>query len=378
MSGPLVSVLMSVYNGDQFLCEAIESILGQSLRDLELIVVNDGSTDATARMLDEYQHKDPRVRVFNQENIGYIESLNRGAGFARGRYIAPMDADDISLWDRLALLVSVLEKHRELGVLGGAMEVINASGTKIDTCYFPTEHDEIRSDLVRGRCPMAHPAVVMRTQAFLLVGGYRKVVVHAEDYDLWLRISDRFRLANLDTVVYKYRRHSQQASVRKLRQQKLSALAARAAALSRIDGKPDPLDSIAEITPTVLSALGVDKDQQRAFVVRAYLTCIKTMCDAGEERAARDAVNALLGSPEWKGAELFFVADLRLLSARIFWRQQRYLRSVATAICALLTRPVILGRPLKPLMRRMRSGAFGDGEMELSGQLAQFRRTRVS
>ena len=219
--------------------------------------------------------------------------------------------------------------------------------------YFPTEHDEIWSDLVRGRCPISHPAVMMRTEAFLSVGGYRKAVVDAADYDLWLRISDGFRLANLDTVVLKYRRHSRQVSVRRIRQ-KLSALAARAAALSRIDGKPDPLELIVEITPTILSALGVGNDKQRAFLVSAYLTCVQSMCDAGEARAARDTINGVLASPEWKGAELFFVADLRLLSARVFWRQQRYLKSVATAIYALLTRPAILSRPLKPLLRRPR------------------------
>ena len=121
---PLVSVLMSAYNGERFLRGAVESILRQSLRDLELIVINDGSTDATGEILDKCQEGDPRVRVFHQANVGLIESLNRGAGFARGEYIARMDADDIAHRDRLALQMSVLAKHQELGVVGGAIEVI--------------------------------------------------------------------------------------------------------------------------------------------------------------------------------------------------------------------------------------------------------------
>ncbi len=103
-----------------------------------------------------------------------------------------MDADDISLGNGLALQVSVLEKHSELGVVGGAIEIISASGTKIEACRFPTEHDEIRSDLVRGKVSISHPAAVIRAQAFHSVGGYRKALVDAEDYDLWLRISDGY------------------------------------------------------------------------------------------------------------------------------------------------------------------------------------------
>lgn len=354
MRDPFVSVLMSAYNSEQFLCEAVESILYQSFRDLELIVIDDGSTDATAKLLDKYQSQDPRVRVFHQENVGLIESLNRGAGFARGKYIARMDADDIALMDRLALQVNVLEKHHELGLLGGAIEFINASGMRIGTHYFPTKDDEIRSGLARGISPISHPAVVIRTRAFISVGGYRKVVVDAEDYDLWLRISDGFRLANLDTVVLKYRRHPQQVSVRKLRQQLLSTLAAQTAAVSRSGGKADPLESIAEITPAVLTALGVSNDKQRAHINRGYLTCIRNMFDAGEATATRETIEAMLGSSEWRSANLCLAADFGLLSARIYWRQQRYLRSIVTAIHAFVMRPVVLGRPLKPLLRRLR------------------------
>ena len=194
----------------------------------------------------------------------------------------------------------------------------------------------------------------MRTRAFRSVGGYRKAVVDAEDYDLWLRIADNFQLANLKTVVLKYRRHQEQVSVRKFRQQSLSSHAARMAALSRSRGDPDPLESIEEITPTVLTALGLSMDKQHAAVVRGYLTCIRSMSDAGESTAVLDTTNAMLRSPEWEGAELSLRADFRLLSARIHWRKRRFLRSIAGAIHALVMRPVILGRPLKPLLRRLR------------------------
>ncbi len=127
---PLVSVLMSAYNGERFLRGAVESILRQSLRDLELIVINDGSTDATGEILDKCQEGDPARSRLPPSERGIIESLNRGAGFARGEYIARMDADDSRIGDRLALQMSVLAKHQELGVVGGAIEVMNASGNQ--------------------------------------------------------------------------------------------------------------------------------------------------------------------------------------------------------------------------------------------------------
>lgn len=354
MTSPQVSVVMSVFNGERFLRDAVESILDQSLTDFEFIIVDDGSTDGSASLLEFYKNNDPRVRVYSHENRGLVESLNIGCGLARGKYIARMDADDIALRDRLALQVNVLEKHHELGCLGGAVEFIKASGVRIGTRYFPTKDHEIRSDLARGDCPIFHPTVVMRTSAFISVGGYRKVVVDAEDYDLWLRIADSFRLANLDTVVLKYRLHLQQVSVRKFRQQVLSALAAKTASLSRSNGNPDPLESIPEVTPAVLTALGVSHDKQHAHINRGFLTCIRSMSDAGEATATRETIEAMLASPEWRSADLCLVADFGLLSARIYWRQQRYMRSIATAIHAFVIRPVMIGRPLKPLLRRLR------------------------
>lgn len=354
MRAPIVSVLMSVYNGEQFLCDAIESILFQSLRDLELIVVNDGSTDATAEILRGYQQKDSRLRVFHQDNLGLIESLNRGAGFSRGKYIARMDADDIAPKNRLALQVNFLEKQKELAVVGGSIDVINASGIKLETCHFPTSDEEIKSTLVSGTCPICHPATVMRAQAFRSVGGYRKAFAEAEDYDLWLRLADGFRLANLEAVVLRYRRHQGQVSVRKFKQQQLSNLAARTSALARMCGRPDPFDQIEDVTPTVLTSLGVSQERQHAAVVRGYLTCIRSMSDASETAVVREKIEAMLGSLEWKNADRSLAVDFRLLSARIHWREQRYLRSISAAGRAIITRPKILCRPIKPLMRRLR------------------------
>src|SRR5262245_27130869 len=162
MTTPIVSVVMSVLNGEPFLREAVESILGQTFGDFEFIVIDDGSTDASADILDSYQRNDARVRVYHQENKGLVESLNRGCGLARGKYIARMDADDIATKERLMWQVEFVEKHPEVGVVGGAIEVINASGKSSVTHRYPLKNSDIYQALLRGDCPLVHPTVVMR------------------------------------------------------------------------------------------------------------------------------------------------------------------------------------------------------------------------
>lgn len=360
MSVPTASVVMSVFNGAQFLREALDSILNQTFRDLEFIVVDDGSTDATAQILDEYQRRDPRMRVLHQENQGLIMSLNRGADLARGKYIVRMDADDVALPHRLAWQVDALEKNADLAVLGGAIEIIDANGAKIKTHRFPARHDEIRSDLLRGGFSISHPAAAIRTQALRSVGGYRKAFVGAEDYDLWLRLAERFELANLETVVLKYRQHSHQVSVQKLKQQALSHLAAQASAIARDKGMPEPAAlGGAELEPAVLEALGIEKDTQQAIVVDRYLLWIRNFWDSGERETAFEIIDILLNSPEWKNAERRFVADYNLLWARIHWQQGDYAKSTAALARALRMHPRMLGRPLKHLARRVLSWRRG-------------------
>lgn len=354
MSGPLVSVLMSVYNGDQFLREAVESILCQSLRDLELIVIDDGSTDATAEILDDYKSKDPRVRVFHQENAGLIESLNRGAGFARGKYIARMDADDVSLTDRLMLQVDFLDRNPEVGVVGGAIEVITKTGKSARPDRHPCADHEIKLALLRGDTPLVHPTVLMRKDIFVSVGGYRKVVRDAEDYDLWLRIAECCKLANLDAPVLKYRRHLGQVSVHKFRQEALSNVYARAAALLRRNGKLDPLNSAEEITPKVLTDLGVTGSMQLAAEARSYLICVDSMCDAEEYSFVANLLDEMSHSIDWKHVKKHIIADFHLSRARLYWAQRSFMRSILAAGCAAVTRPIVLGRPFKPLLRCVR------------------------
>src|SRR5262249_10266218 len=116
---PKVSVAMSVHNGERFLAEATDSILGQTFRDFELILVDDGSTDGSGAIADAYQRKDTRVRVIHQHKFGLVAALNQACEQARGEYIARMDADDVAIPDRLVRQVAFMDAHPEVAVLGG-------------------------------------------------------------------------------------------------------------------------------------------------------------------------------------------------------------------------------------------------------------------
>jgi len=351
MHNPLVSVVMVVCNVEGFLAESIESILGQTFRDFEFIIVDFGSTDKSKAIASSYAAKDSRIRLHEIPHCGLAEARNAACFLAQGRYIAIMDADDISLTNRLMWEVEFMEKHREVGLLGGATEWIDRTGRSICSNYFPTEDDEIKSALV-VRCPFCQPTVLIRKEAFKLVGGYRIVFAQAEDYDLWLRLADHFQLANLAAVVLKYRIHPYQVSMHGRVQQTLCFLAAQVAASSRRNGLPDQLNAVEEITPDVLAGWGVSKARQQREVISDRRKWIRHMCMAREYSIALNAALETLQS-DLDYVERWQIADLHITVAWLYWKQKRFAMSILAAIHGLVIRPAVAGRPLKPLLQQL-------------------------
>jgi hypothetical protein len=347
----MVSVVMSVFNGERFLREAVESILDQSFHELEFIVVDDGSTDRSATILDYYQQADARVKVYHEVHRGLIESLNRGCSLAGGKYIARMDADDVASKDRLMMQVDFMEAHPQIGVLGGAVEWIDATGKSLGIHMHPVEDREIKPALLH-RCVLWHPTVVLRREAFVWAGGYRSIFVDAEDCDLWLRIAEHFQLANLEAVVLKYRIHPYQVSMRKRRQQAICSLAAQAAAISRRNGNPDPLNGVKEITPVVLAALGVTEAKQQATLASDWGWWIQSLFAAGQDDMALKSALEMLRF-DWHYAERRQISNVHLIVARLYWRRKRFLSSFLATGRAVLMRPVVAGRPLRSALRRL-------------------------
>jgi GT2 family glycosyltransferase len=351
MNGPLVSVVMVTRNADRFLVESIESILGQTFRDFEFIIVDFGSTDKTKTIISSYAAKDSRVRLHEVPSCGLAEARNAGCSLARGKYIAIMDADDISVPDRLMLETEFMEEHPRVGVLGGVTECIDATGRTLDlqSHYFPTQDHEIKTALAVC-CPFCQPTVLIRREAFILVGGYRAVFAQAEDYDLWLRIAEHFQCANLTQVVLKYRIHPHQVSMHKRRQQTLCVLAAQVSQSSRQKKLADPLDSVEEITGDKLCEWGITHAVQQRHIVSDWHQWIRNMCRAGEYAVALNAAVDLLQS-EFQDVERWQIADLHLTVAWLCWKQRRFLKSCLAACHAVMTRPVVLGRPFKSWLR---------------------------
>ncbi len=190
---------MSVYNSEKYLQEAVDSILNQTFKDFEFIIINDGSTDRTKEILESYQ--DHRIILINQENMGLTKSLNKGISLAKGEYIARQDADDISLPERLEKQLEFLERYNNITLLGTAVKIIDEKGIYIHTRKYPIDYSSIRKFIKKDN-PFSHGSVMFRRKCFLEMGGYREIFFIAQDYDLWLRFAEKYEVANLSTPLY--------------------------------------------------------------------------------------------------------------------------------------------------------------------------------
>jgi len=205
---PAVSVIMAAYNAARFLDEAVLSILQQTYRDFELLVMDDGSTDASWKILQEYAEQDQRVRIFQQANSGLSNSLNRLISVAQGMLIARMDADDVSLPTRLEEQFEYMQVHPEVGVLSTGRLIIAPNALAYRSICIPDEHQLIADFLARGINPITHGAVMMRKSLLGSLNEPAYWVIISEDLDLWHRLIDKTTFANLPKPLYHMRRYS--------------------------------------------------------------------------------------------------------------------------------------------------------------------------
>jgi hypothetical protein len=348
-----ISVVMSVFNGQAFLADAVESILGQSFDDFEFVIIDDGSTDQTSEILRRYVAQDARIRIHRHDNMGRTQSLNVGIRIASGKYIARMDADDISLPNRFQEQFSFMEGHPDVGLLGGAFQLISEDGSVLDAIRCPTQDSEIRSAM-RIENPVCHPAAFLRKDLVLAVGGYRKPFVESEDYDLWLRISERSQLANLETCVLQYRIHPGQVSIKSMRHQRECGLAARAAAALRSQGLPDPLSQVEEVSAQLLERLGVTKAMTEEYVLRGYYHWISIL-EKTNPHAALQAIGQVLDQRDSCRLERSAAADMYVRAAALHYREGRMLWATWSLIRAIVSRPAITALLLRTAFSRRAS-----------------------
>ena len=209
---PKVTVLMPVFNGERYLHGAIESILNQTFRDFEFLIINDGSTDSSEYIITSCS--DPRIRlVRNEKNLGLIATLKKGFNLALGEYIVRMDCDDISLPSRLAVQVRAMDRNQEWGLCGSWIKILkNSDAVWVQT--YPSDHDTIKCELLFDT-PMAHPSVIFRRSLLEKHSiYYDDRYKHAEDYELWCRLIQITLLANIPQILLLYRMHGSQVGTR--------------------------------------------------------------------------------------------------------------------------------------------------------------------
>ena len=248
MSSPSITIAMSVFNNAPYLAQAIDAILVQTHADFEFLIVDDGSSDGSAAIIDAYAGKDRRIRPIHQENRGLVASLNRMLDEARAPLVARMDGDDDCHPERLAKQVAFMRANPDHGVVGTQSISFDDSGARWASPPFPVTDAEVRA-AIETRNVLCHPSVVMRRDLVLAAGGYRRQFVHCEDRDLWLRLSECSKLASLPEALTYYRRTPGQVSNRHVTAQALGAAMAWFAHMERKDGRPDPFGGMDRLPP---------------------------------------------------------------------------------------------------------------------------------
>lgn len=240
---PSVTILMPVHNGQEYLKEAIDSILTQTLGAFTFLIIDDASTDETPSILAQYAARDSRIQLITNEiNLGLTACLNKGIHQIETPYIARMDADDISFPSRLLRQLTYMERNQDIAVVGSGVEIFNSLGTKQHVWFPPDNALQMSTSLLHYGAGIPHPTAFMRTNILKNVCGYRTNFQTAQDLDLWLRLLETSKITALPDILLKYRHHDMAISEQQKQAQAISHILAMIAAEYRRSGQPDPIE----------------------------------------------------------------------------------------------------------------------------------------
>jgi len=219
---PAISVIMPVYNAEAYLHEAIESILNQTFADFEFIIIDDCSTDESYEIIKKYAKLDRRIVVLrNYENLKLSKTLNKAIKISKGKYVARMDADDISMPDRLKKQFDYMENNSEIGISGGTMQIIDFEGKVTGKRKYHMKDKDIRKNIFRYS-PFSHPLIIIRKAVLSKAGFYNQDYNPAEDYEFYFRVGKYAKFGNLEDFLLKYRVHKNSMTISKI--QKMEAM----------------------------------------------------------------------------------------------------------------------------------------------------------
>ena len=253
-SVPLVSVVLPVYNGERFLAEAIESILGQTFGDFEFLIVDDGSQDGSAAISRMYAERDRRIRYMRMDkNQGEAGARNAGIAAAGGRFVAMMDCDDVSLPERLQLQVDFLNANCEIGAIGVGTQEVNEDLSPLYAYRLPKQHAIILLSMLFGETAISRASIMARRDLLIASDGYNSDFEVATDYEFFLRLvwQVRMRYAGLNRILYLYRRHDASIMGRAKTHNLPAKIHARRDALERLLGEApgETLDLLLNLRP---------------------------------------------------------------------------------------------------------------------------------
>jgi glycosyltransferase involved in cell wall biosynthesis len=295
---PLLSVMMPVYNGAAYLREAVASVLQQEFKNFEFLIMDDGSTDESPLILKRYAEMDPRVRLFLRQHQGQIACRNELLRLAKADIVACADADDVCLPSRFEWQFHIMSRDSDLAVLGTAMTSIDMRGRRRKCLRVVTESGVVAAELKR-RCCIGHPSCMMRRTFVIDVGGYRPAYEAAEDYDLFLRASERGKVDNLGVVGVLYRQHDGSESHRNSMRQAISADLARATHLLRVRGDRDPTEDLLHPPQLESPLLAALIPPEQIMFHRAIATTYEPSASPAEvEEALRYFLHAPVGKKQ--------------------------------------------------------------------------------
>ena len=223
-NNPKITVLMSVYNAEKDLSDSVESILNQSFKGFEFIMVNDGSIDQTSQILYEYASQDERIKIIDQQNTGLTKDLNVGIKHASGVYIARQDADDISYPNRLQNQADFLDNNPEVLLIGANCDDLYEDGSQ--RVWGAHTQDELKV-LTYRQTPFAHSTAMMRTESVRELSGYDETYHTSQDMELWMRFAKKGGIAMLETPLIQRKVVSSSISAKRRKRQFLDAARAR-------------------------------------------------------------------------------------------------------------------------------------------------------
>jgi len=309
---PLVSVIMSVFNGEKYLKESVESILCQTYEDFEFIIINDGSTDSSDEIIGRI--KDTRIKYIKHENYGVAKSINNAIPEVKGKYIARFDSDDISYPERLEKEVAFLEENKNCVIVGSNADIIDKDGVYLYTSKMPVKNSEIK-ETVAKLAPFFQSSVMFHTGTFIECGGYfEKVRQYGEDFILWNKLAKYGDLYNIEEPLIKYRLAPSATTNRnKKTTQKIISIANKVILTNNISGKDE----------SFIKNIGKIPQHKKLSSYHCNIGCLY-LYKNGNRHKAREQFRKSFNAEHYNAHALFFFA-LSFMPLKIIelWKKMR-------------------------------------------------------